>query len=109
MTERKPKGKTFEFVYEAAKDLFEVGAITKERMLEYEAKCLVPLPSYTPRQIQAMRKREQLSQERFAYALNVSVSAVRKWEIGEKKPSGASLKLLHLFDRLGVNGMREPG
>jgi putative transcriptional regulator len=43
-----------------------------------------------------------MSQAVFAAVLNVSVSSVQKWESGEKKPSGASLKLLNLVKRKGV-------
>jgi len=35
-----------------------------------------------------------MSQAVFAAVLNTSVSTVQKWEIGEKRPSGPSLKLL---------------
>jgi putative transcriptional regulator len=38
----------------------------------------------------------------FAAILNVSVSTVQKWETGEKKPGGASLKLLNLVRRKGI-------
>jgi putative transcriptional regulator len=34
--------------------------------------------------------------------LNTSLSTVRKWEIGEKHPSGPSLKLLNLLDSKGL-------
>jgi putative transcriptional regulator len=30
---------------------------------------------------------------------------VQKWEIGEKKPSGPSLKLLNLIDRKGLEAV----
>lgn len=33
----------------------------------------------------------KLNQQEFADALNMSKSAVEKWESGEKKPSGATL------------------
>jgi len=31
--------------------------------------------------------------------------AVQKWEIGEKKPSGPSLKLLNVIDKKGVDAL----
>ena len=31
-----------------------------------------------------------------------SPSTLRKWEIGEKRPSGPSLKLLNLLERKGL-------
>jgi len=37
--------------------------------------------------------------------LNTSLSTVRKWEIGEKHPSGPSLKLLNLIDRRGLDAV----
>jgi putative transcriptional regulator len=43
-----------------------------------------------------------LSQSVFAAVLNTSVSTVQKWEIGEKKPSGPSLKLLDLIKKKGL-------
>jgi transcriptional regulator with XRE-family HTH domain len=38
----------------------------------------------------------------FARLLNTSVSTVQKWEIGQKKPTGTSLKLLHLVQERGL-------
>ena len=35
--------------------------------------------------------------------LNTSLSTVQKWEIGDKKPSGPSLKLLNLIERRGLD------
>lgn len=40
-----------------------------------------------------------------AAVLNTSASTVRKWEIGEKQPSGPSLKLLNLIDRKGLEAV----
>ena len=37
--------------------------------------------------------------------LNTSVSTVQKWEIGDKRPSGPSLKLLTLIDRKGLDAV----
>lgn len=34
-----------------------------------------------------------------------AVSTVQKWEIGEKKPSGPSLKLLNVIDQKGVDAL----
>ena len=38
----------------------------------------------------------------FAVWLNVTPSLVSKWERGEKHPQGASLKLLTLVDKKGL-------
>jgi putative transcriptional regulator len=46
-----------------------------------------------------------MSQAVFAAFLNTSVSTVQKWEIGEKKPSGPSLKLLNVIDQKGIEAL----
>ena len=55
-----------------------------------------------PVQIKQIRESFQVSQAVFARLLNVSVSTVQKWEIGQKKPTGAALKLLQLVKKLGL-------
>jgi putative transcriptional regulator len=44
-----------------------------------------------------------MSQATFALALNVPKMLVSKWERGEVRPSGPSLKLLALADRKGID------
>ena len=34
-----------------------------------------------------------------------SLSTVQKWEIGEKRPSGPSLKLLDVIERKGIDAL----
>jgi putative transcriptional regulator len=51
------------------------------------------------REIKAIREREHVSQTVFANYLHVTSSLVSKWERGEKRPSGASLKLLTLVEQ----------
>ena len=43
-----------------------------------------------------------VSQSLFAHYLNVTPSLVSKWERGEKRRSGASLKLLSLVENGGL-------
>ena len=86
-----------------ATDLHEVGLIDKRRMREFDALCLPPVRSLSARQIRAIRSRARMSQAVFAAVLNTSVSTVQKWEIGQKRPSGPSLKLLDVIDRKGID------
>ena len=46
-----------------------------------------------------------MSQAVFAAVLNTSLSTVQKWEVGDKKPSGPSLKLLNLIERKGLEAI----
>lgn len=49
-----------------------------------------------------IRESSHVSQAVFAALLNTSVSTVRKWEVGQKKPTGTALKLLHLVQQNGL-------
>ncbi|WP_295581818.1 helix-turn-helix domain-containing protein [uncultured Lamprocystis sp.] len=46
--------------------------------------------------------RNKASQTVFAAYLNTSPSTIQKWERGDKRPRGPSLKLLELVDRKGL-------
>ena len=52
-----------------------------------------------------LREREQVSQPVFARYLNVRKDAVSKWERGEKRPDGPSLKLLNLVRAKGLRAI----
>ena len=55
--------------------------------------------SLTPKQIRAVRLKRGLSQAVFARLLSVSPSAVRQWEQGVRKPTGAAQVLLEIVKR----------
>lgn len=101
-TKRKAKSRILEAVHETARDLHDGGLIDMRSMQRYDALCLEPVPMYSSTEIQALRKRYNLSQAVFASVLNTSLSTVRQWEIGAKHPSGPSLKLLNLLDKKGL-------
>ena len=89
-------------IHETMETLRDVGAIDKQTMRRFDAACLTPIRPLKPRDIKAIREREHVSQTVFANYLNVTSSLVSKWERGEKRPSGASLKLLSLVDKKGL-------
>jgi putative transcriptional regulator len=66
------------------------------------AEILTPIRPLKPEEIKAIREREHVSQTVLANYLNVTSSLVSKWERGEKRPSGASLKLLSLVEKNGL-------
>ena len=71
-------------------------------MRRFDGACLTPIRSLMPEEIKAIREREHVSQTVFANYLNVTSSLVSKWERGEKRPAGASLKLLSLVEKKGL-------
>jgi putative transcriptional regulator len=90
---------------ETAAGLARAGALDKQTMREIDALALTPVRDLTPRQIRAIRAESRMSQAVFAAVLNTSVSTVQKWEIGEKRPSGPSLKLLDVIHRKGIESL----
>ena len=62
----------------------------------------VPIKPIKAKDIVAIRERLAVSQAVFASLLNTSVSTVQKWEVGQKRPSGTALKLLHLVKKRGL-------
>lgn len=65
--------------------------------------CLPEIQNYSPEKIVSIRKRFKLSQAALASVFNISPSTVRKWENGDKKPAGASRKLLDIMERKGID------
>ena len=101
----KTKSRILEAVHETASDLSRLGFIDKRKMRKFDVLCLDPIPAYDSEKIRALRAHLQLSQAVLASVLNTSLSTVRKWEVGDKHPSGPSLKLLHLLDRKGLEAV----
>lgn len=62
-------------------------------------------PRDVPAKIKSLRERARISQAVLADVLNTSLSTVQKWEVGDKKPSGPSLKLLNLIERKGLEAV----
>ena len=104
-TNRKAKSRILSAVHETASDLHRLGFIDKRKMQKYDALCMEPIPEYDAERIRTLRKKLRLSQAVLAAVLNTSVSSVRKWEAGDKKPSGPSLKLLDLIERKGLESI----
>ncbi len=92
-------------ILEAARGLYELGAIDGKTMREFESLRVQEPRVYSAYEIKRLRLREKASQAVFAAYLNTSVSTVQKWEIGEKKPSGPALKLLDLVERKGLKAL----
>lgn len=89
-------------VHETAKGLHRVGVMDGKTMREFDALCLPPVKNMTAAQIRRLRLKNKASQAVFAAYLNTSASTVQKWEQGQKKPNGPSLKLLNLVEQKGL-------
>jgi len=89
---------------ETLQDFSAYGVVSKSDMARAHALCSEP-PEFTPERVTAIRTTiAKMSQAVFAAFLNVSVSTVQKWEspVADRRPSGASAKLLQLVETKGV-------
>jgi putative transcriptional regulator len=102
MTNKKVKSRIIEEMKGTVKGLHAAGAITKKSMEEFEALRHLTVKPMTARRIKQLRHKTHLSQAVFALAINTSLSTIQKWEAGDKRPSGTSLKLLSLIEKKGL-------
>jgi putative transcriptional regulator len=99
---RKKTAPILQAVHDTAKGLHRAGAMDRVTLREFDRLCLPPVEPLEPAQIKNIRETARVSQAVFAMLLNTSVSTVQKWEIGQKRPTGTALKLLHLVRKRGV-------
>ena len=116
-TKRKPKGelkgkgRLRSEIVEISRGLHKIGAIsdaelekTTLRMLGRDA--LPKVGTLSPAEIVKVREQAGVSQSVLAGFLNVAVNTVSQWERGQRRPTGAALKLLHVVKRSGIEPLR---
>jgi putative transcriptional regulator len=98
-------------IVEAMQGLHKIGAVgeaelekTTLRMLGRDA--LPKVAHLSPTEIARVREQAGVSQAVLAGFLNVAVNTVSQWERGERRPTGAALKLLHVVKTRGLDAVR---
>jgi putative transcriptional regulator len=89
-------------VFDPADLVRDMGAVAdhyegKKKLTLRTFRGIASAPKFTPSQIVKLRETRKLSRPLFAQILNVPPVTVRKWESGERKPSGAALRLLEIM------------
>lgn len=105
MAKKSTKKRMDDTLLEMAKALHSIGetnAITMRELQEIKTPKIVRLKS---KEIRNIRLKEKVSQAVFAKLLNISPETIRKWEQGERHPTGASLKLLNLVSAHGLQAL----
>ncbi len=97
-----------ETAHDIAKALYKIEAIDTKTMRDFDLRCLPETKKLSGTQIKKLRVREKVSQPVFANCLNISPATVKKWEQGEKKPSGSALKMLNLIEQKGLDYINPP-
>lgn len=99
---RKPKSSVLEAVHETATGVHKAGVMDQVTLREFGPLDVLPVAALKPEEIKNIREALHVSQAVFALLLNTSLSTVQKWEIGQKRPTGTALKLLHLVHTRGL-------
>lgn len=92
-------------VHRTMSGLHKIGLVDKATMREFDRGCLTKTAPLNPDDIRAIRETSGVSQAVFAGYIGVTAGLVSKWECGEKKPSGPSLKLLTLVKTKGLDAI----
>ena len=104
MTRHRPKNdRVLGEMLEMATELSRYGLLSQQEMVQVRALCEAP-PVYGPSKVADIRiNKARMSQSVFAEFLNVSVSAVQKWESpgSGKHPTGAAARLLQVIEKKG--------
>ena len=103
---RRYRSEALKAVHETASDLRRAGLVPSRTMRDFDAMCLTAIEPMNAQQIRALRRKERVSQAVFARHLNVTPGLISQWERGERRPTGAALKLLHVVKRSGIEPLR---
>lgn len=99
------KSEAFAAIHETMDSLYQVGAVNKKTMRDFDKACLEPATELPPDEIRNLRIREHVSQPVFAVYLNVSKNLISDWERGVKKPGGPALRLLNIVQKHGLDAL----
>ena len=92
-------------LHETVEGLHRIGLVDKKTMRHFDERCLTKVEKLSGRDIVSLRTREGVSQKVFARYLNVPVTLISQWERGERKPSGAAVKLLSIVKHKGLDAI----
>src|SRR5271170_7061452 len=103
--EAEPRAKTRmrREIVDAMRGLHKVGAVSSDELAKTTLRML---GRDAPAEIAALRERTGVSQAVLAGFMNVAVNTVSQWERGERQPTGAALKLLHVVRQSGLDALR---
>ena len=104
---RKHASRIARVVHDAASDAHKAGVMDKTTMRRFDELCLARVDELSPKEIQSLRERENVSQAVLARHLNVTTGLISQWERGERRPSGPALTLLALIKRKGLDVLTE--
>ena len=111
-TELRGKARLRSEIVEATRGLHKIGAMSDEQLEKTTVKmlgrnALPKVAKMSPAEIVEVRENAGVSQAVLAAFMNVAVSTISQWERGERHPTGAALKLLHVVKHNGLDVLRD--
>lgn len=100
------KSRILDPVHETAADLHRLRFTDQRKMQKDDVLCLEPVQDYNAAKVKSLRERLHLRQAVLTSMPHTSVSTVRKWEAGAKRPSSPSQRLLDMVERKGLEVVR---
>ncbi|OGT40417.1 MAG: hypothetical protein A3E81_00175 [Gammaproteobacteria bacterium RIFCSPHIGHO2_12_FULL_36_30] len=94
-----------ETLLEMATALHSIGKIDEKMVRKYQTLTAPKIKVLRSSEIKRIRSNAKVTQVVFAKLLNISPETVRKWEQGDRHPTGASLKLLNLVFAHGLQAL----
>ena len=79
--------------------------MSKRTMRTFDEMCRTAAEEMAPENIRALRRRENASLTLFVRHLNMTPELVSQWARGQKRPRGASPKLLTLVAKKGLSAV----
>ena len=73
--------------------------LTEAIVLDNSQHTQAVIHQYSPLDVKSIRKKVGMTQQEFAAAFGISVSTLRHWERGDRRPRGPALVLLNVVDR----------
>lgn len=105
MAKRKYCSEALRVAHATVEGLHKIGLADKTTMREFDEMCLTTIEKLGPKDIVAIREKAGVSQSVFASHLNVPTTLVSQWERGERRPTGAAVKLLSLVKHKGLDAI----
>ena len=96
--------KILEAVHSSARGLYAADAIDQMTMRHFDRLCLEPVKPLRPAEIRRIRESANVIHSGVCRHTGPMLF-VQKWEIGQKRPTGTALKLLHLVQKKGLDAV----
>ena len=102
---RKYRSPIAKAMHETMEGMHRIGLVDKTTMREFDVRCLTVVEPLSAKEIVKLRQKAGVSQAVFARCLNVTTTYISQIERGEKHPRGATLKLLTLIQKKGLDAV----